>query len=371
MIVCGGKDLDSNGSVRPSTGRVVGMSLLAVLLGAALPILMLTEVLSLCPVLFLGGIFTVFFQCSTGWVPAALFIACQLGSTAWLCGPTVMAMDLVAAVLPALAVIRGTSRSQPFFEQLRQSLFCYVAGVAAAIVVAYMSYGGGMVQKFMDVMRAQFERMPDAALQPFVEAVNNALSAQGMTGMTGITVSDYRSSLMGVLDLMEQTYGQMLPGALLSGALVSAILTVLWGNWRLARRGLATSQSFVGMTEWHMPGHVTVGLMALWFVSFLVSRSDSPAGLAVSATVQQLACYAFVFQALSAMDRRYFERGMALKTRRVLIGIALAFSLAFRDIGTILMIVGILSALMGRQGLIRRRIEKQDKDDSDPDDPDA
>ena len=362
--------MNSNEMGRPTTGRVVGESLLAGLLGGLLPLLMLTEVLSLCPVLFLGGIFLVFFQCSAGWIPAALFIGAQLGSTAMLCGFTIMAMELVAAVLPGLAVVRGVARRQPFFEQLRLSLVYYGAGVVAAIVIAYMSYGSGMVQKFMDVMRTQFRRMPDAALQPLVEAVNSALSTQGLQGLTRITIADYRSSLMGVLDLMEQTYGQMLPGALLSGALVSAVLSALWGNWRMARRGLATSESFKGMTEWHLPGQVTAGTLLLWLVSVLLAQGNIAAGQAVSATVQQIACFTFVFQALAAMDRRYFERGMALKTRRVLIGISLAFSLIFRDIATLLMIVGILSALMGREGLIRRHMNRDDHDDSDQDDPD-
>ena len=361
--------MNSNGNV--STGATVFKCVLALVLGALLPVAMLIEVLSLCPVLLLGGLFTVFFQTSAGWLPAGLFLGAHIASTAFFCGPTVMAMVLVSGALPGLMSLRDARLRRPFFTQLRQGLFYYGAGMVAAIGVAYISFGSGMVQKFMDAMREQFNRMPDAALQPFVEAVNSALSAQSLPGLSGITVSDYRSSLMGVLDLMQQTYGQMLPGALLSGALVSAVLSTLWGNWRMARRGLATTESFTGMTEWFLPGQVTIGMLLLWGVSLLVAQGSIAAGDAVLATVQQLATYTFLFQALASMDRRYFERGMPLRTRRILIGVALAFSLIFRDVAGILMVVGILSALFGRKGLFRGRMDRNDNDDSDPDDPDA
>jgi elongation factor G len=65
--------------------------------------------------------------------------------------------------------------------------------------------------------------MPDAALQPFVDAINSTLGI-GVTGFEAFTVQSYRASLSGIVDLMQQTYAQNLPGALLSGAVLSGVL---------------------------------------------------------------------------------------------------------------------------------------------------
>ena len=76
----------------------------------------------------------------------------------------------MAAVLPALYVMRGVAAKRPFFEQLRGGILAFGAGLVAAMLIAYASFGGGMVARFVDMMRAEFARMPDAALQPIVDA---------------------------------------------------------------------------------------------------------------------------------------------------------------------------------------------------------
>ena len=365
--------MESKQVYRAPSGRTVGSILLALVVGALLPIAAVFQISLLIPVLMLGGILTVFFYSAAGWVPAGVFVAVQLGATGWFFGPTLMAMDLAAAVLPAVLLIPGIRGTRPFFDQMRASLLLYFGGMVGAVVIAYVSFGGSTIQHFMDVMRQQFRYIPDAALAPFVEAVNSALSMEGSQTFSGISISDYRASLMGVLDLMQQTYGQMLPGALLSGALVSAVLTVLWGNWRMAMRGIATTRSFVGMTGWFLPAHVTLGMLVLWVVSYALAQGGISSGGAVYATVHQLASFTFLFQALSAMDRRYLDQGMSFKWRRFLIGFTLFASLVFRDLATVLMIVGICSALFGRRGTMRRLMARNDggKGDSGPDDPDT
>ena len=355
---------------RPTTGRIIGATALAVALGLLLPVITLMQVMSLCPVILLGGVLTAYFYCAVGWVPTAAFVGAQLASTALLTGPAMMGMELAAAVLPGVLLIPGYQNRRPFFDQMRTALMLYFAGMVAAVFIAYASFGGNMIQRFMDVMRQQFRFIPDAALAPFVDAVNAALSGDGTRAIDGITVSDYRASLMGVLDLMQQTYGQMLPGALLSGALVSAVLTVLWGNWRMAMKGDATARSFVGMSQWFLPAQVAVGMLILWAVSYALAQGGISSGSAVYATVHQLSCFTFLFQALASLDRRYSARGMTLKWRRVVIGISLTLALISRDIATLLMILGILSALFGSHGIARKLMMRNEKDDGDPGDPD-
>ena len=82
----------------------------------------------------------------------------------------------------------SVTQKQPFFRQLNRGIVVYVAGLVAAMLAAYTMFGGGMIARFMDVLRVEFTRMPDAALQPFADAVNSALSLGGAPGGVSVEV---------------------------------------------------------------------------------------------------------------------------------------------------------------------------------------
>ncbi|MBR1820082.1 MAG: hypothetical protein IJ769_00515, partial [Clostridia bacterium] len=301
--------------------------------------------------------------------PAAVLIGAALASTLWLLGGAAMFMLLLAAVLPALYVSRGVALKRPFFEQLRAGIAVYAAGLVGAMLVASASFGGSMVAKFVDILRGEFTRMPDAALQPFVDALNSAMSLYGAGVNELYTVDMYRAQLSGILDLMQQTYAQALPGTLLSGALLSGVLSVLWGNWTVARQGRATNDSFVGLSGWFLPAQITFGMLALWLLGFIIAASGYAAGPTVYATARMLAGACFAIQALCAMDRRMLRAGRELSRRRLLIGILAVAALIISDFAMVLAIVGAASALFGSHGAVRRRVNGDSDDQSDRNDP--
>jgi len=239
------------------------------------------------------------------------------------------------------------------------------------MLVAYTAFGSGMVAKFVDVLRAEYNRMPDAALQPMVDAVNAMLPAAGGMGSPSMTVTAFRGQLSGVLELMQQTYAQVMPGALLSGAILSGILSVLWANWTMARRGMATNESFVGMSGWFMPAHLTLGALGLWAVGLILLLSGSANGPTVYMTIAQAVGAAFAVQALCALDRRMLRADRPLGRRRLLIGLLALAALLMRSLGSALAYVGVASALFGSHGAVRRWTQNRPKDppnDEYPDD---
>ena len=250
-------------NTRLPAGKMVGAIVLAAVLGMLLPLITLAQITLLLPVLMLGGLFAVYLQCYGGPAPACTFLAVGLISAGWLTGSTLMWILLAASLLPAAPLVFGISRKQPFFEQLRNAIVFYALGLLAALLIAYGSFGSGMIAKLMDAIRSEFARMPDAAFRPFVDAINSALGASGLQGFGAFTVQTYRAQLSGVLDLMQRTYAQTLPGTLLSGVVLSGTLSVLWGNWTLARRGMSTNESFIGMIRWFLPARITALLMCL------------------------------------------------------------------------------------------------------------
>ena len=361
--------MDSKTIVSAPPRRVVGGSILALVVGALLPLVAVLQITMLAPVLMLGGIFAVYLKARSGWAPAATLIGAALISTGYFLGVQIALLVLTAAMLPGLYTMRGVALKQPFFEQLNAGVIAFVTGLIAAVLIAYASFGGAMVARFADVLRTEFALMPDAALQPLVDAINSTLGAS-VTGFEAFTVQSYRASLSGIVDLMQQTYAQNLPGALLSGAVLSGVLAVLWGNWTMARQGMATNESFVGMSGWFLPARVSLGAVALWLAGLILTLSSYSGGTTAYQTICQLVGAGFAVQALAAMDRRMLAAGRSVTRRRVLITILAVVALLAPGIGSMLGYVGAASALFGSRGAVKLWLQQRQDDHSDHDDPD-
>ena len=361
--------MDFKQVVSVSKGRLIGNILLALAVGAALPIVAVFQIALLAPVLMLCGIFAVRMKARVGWVPPAVLFGAALASAMWFLGTTMALALLVAAVLPAIFCALAMQRKQPFFEQMKGGILAYGLGLVAAMLALYLIFGGNMVARFVDLIRQEFARMPDAALQPIVDALNSAFTLSGVRPAEVYTVEIYRGQLSGVLDLMQQTYAQALPGALLSGALLSGVLTVLWGNWTMARLGLATNESFIGMSRWFLPGQVSLGALALWIVGFILAASRYNGGATVYQAVCQLSGSIFVIQALSALDRWMLRGGASLSRRKVMITLMAVAALLLAEFGLVLSLIGAASALFGSHGVFKRPINGERDDQSDRDDP--
>lgn len=347
---------------RVTPGKLAWGIVLALAVGALLPFLMLLETVTLLPVMMLGGVFAVFLQCYAGWVPAALFMAAGLASTAWFTGTTVMWMLLLASFLPAGIAVRGIAARRPFFDQLRDAVIAYAVGLIAALGVAYSIFGAGMITQFMDAVRAEVAQMPNSAFTPFLDAFNSSLLLNGVRGMKMITVEAYRAQVNSVIDLMQETYAQMLPGTLLSGVVLSGVATTLWGNWRMARRGMATDESFAGMSRWFLPSQITVGALVLWLTAYIISASSYQNGGIVYMTAYQLVSTLFTIQAVAAMNRRMIKGGRSLRARRILLALLLIASALARTVALLLFAIGLTSALFGSHGAIKLWMEKRQKD---------
>lgn len=351
---------------RPAKGLVGGV-ILGLVIGAVLPFVALVQISLLVPVLMLGGIFTVALKARYGWAPACALAAAAMASSAWFIGMTIALMLLAASLAPALAIVRAMGRKAPFFEQMKLGVAAYGLGLLAAMLVMYAGYGAGMVARFVDLLRAEYDRMSDAALMPLVEWVNTALSAGGALGVRQMTVEQFRAQMTGILDLMQQTYARMLPGTLLSGALLSGVLSVLWGNWIMARQGRATNESFVGMSRWFLPPGVTGGCVAMWLAGLLLAYGGYENGATVYATISALVGATFAIQALCAADRRMLAAGRSLARRRTLLVIVSVLALLLPDLGMVLSYLGMFSALFGSHGAVRKWRDGRQNDRSDDD----
>ena len=360
--------MNANQTYRVSGGKLFGAIVLAIVVGAITPIVGMMEMASLMPVVLPSGVFMVFLYCFAGRLPALLYMAVQLTSAAALLNTTFMAIFMAAGTLPALFVMRGIAQKRGFFEQMRLSILAYAAGLVAAVVIAYMTYGGNMIGRLVDALKAQFSLMPDEVFAPFLDAINSAISASSLPGIGSMTMSTYRAQITGVLELMGEAYGQTLPGTLMSGSLLAAVISVVWGNWLLSRRGLATNESYAGMTRWFLPAQATLGLMLIWVVSYILAQTKYSGGETAWLAVNSLLGVVLTIQALSAMDRFFYKRGAPGSRRHLIMALALIGGLLFQTIGFALCSVGAMSALFGSHGALRALINRRKDDHSDSDD---
>ena len=355
--------MTSNDPSRVSGGKLALGIVLALIVGALTPLITVLEMSVLMPVVLPGGVFMVFLFCYAGPLPAWLFTIVHLAAAGVLLGERFLLMLLVSGTVPALVCMRLIVLKKPFFDQMKLGVATSLAGMLAAVTVAYMSFGGNMIERMADMLKAQFALMPDAFFAPFVDMINSAMST-GIPGVKVMTVQSYRAQVSGILDLMSEVYQKSLPGALLSGAALTGVLSVLWGNWLRARRGLATEASYVGPTRWFLPRNVTLGLTLMWIAAFILSETRYAQGETVYFTVYSLASLAFFIQALGAIDRFFFRRGMPDGRRRALLVIALILGLLFRFINTLLFAIGAGSALFGSHGAFRRPLPGGNDDDT-------
>jgi len=370
MIENGGTILDSRQVNQAARGKLAGSVALAILIGAVLPFAAVFQISLLMPMLMLGGIFATYIKVRDGWIPVGALFAAALGVSLWAMGPLLTLVWMTASLLPALAVMRAMERKAPFFEQLRLGICAWGSGLLLAILIAYMSFGGGMIVRFIDLLRTEYSLMPDGALQPLVDWINALLPAAMPGAGAGMTVADFRVQISGMLDLLQQAYAQILPGAMLSGALLSGIVAVLWGNWAMARRGRATNESFVGMSRWFMPAEVAIGGVALWLAGLVLMNTGAENGATIYMTIAQTVGAAFAVQALCALDRRLMRAGRELKGRRVPIVLLAVAGVLIRGVGSVLAYVGAASALFGSHGAISGKLRSRRQDHSDDNDSD-
>lgn len=345
--------MTSNQPYRISGGKLALAMLLALVVGAAAPVLSLLQVGLLLPVIVIGGVFMVFLYVYAGRLPAWLFLTVQLLTANLLVNDTFMWMLLAAGSIPALLCMRGIAARRPFFEQLRVSMAMFCLGMLAALGIAYAQYGAGMIARATDGLSGLFAQMPDAFFEPFVSAVNSAIPGSELPGGP-MTVARYRSMITGVLALARETYQAALPGTLLSGAATAGILSTLWGSWLLARRGLATEDSYVSPERWFLPSGVTGGLSLMWLAAMLIAHSGYASGQSVQTAAFDLLNLAFSFQAVGAIDRYMLRRNKSDRFRQVVIVAVILLGWVLRVLGLALFLIGSGSAMFGSHGALRQ-----------------
>lgn len=341
---------------RPSVGRMIFSCIAALILGVLHPFLTVYQVMMPMALPCVAAMSAIALYASAGMLPVILLAVAAI-AVSWLgLGTALTAVWLPLCAVPTIVAIAQLRGTKPFFIQLRRVLIAGLGGVAASVLLAALFFGADVISAMMTQLEAMFE-----SIMPEIWKVYGSTLADSGIEMT---YEEFASTYFSMLKVMQQYYQLYLPANLLTGAALTSVLSVLWGNWIAARRGHATAQSFLGLHEWFMPANMTYGALMTLAAAFVLKLTSLRGAQTAWFAVAQLSELAFGFQALASNDRRMKERGSSRRRRTLMATLVILcvwiFRLSLLDVSfsTILAVLGGASALFGRKGALRAWLDK-------------
>ncbi len=337
-----------------SAARIVTCSIIALILGALQAIAFIFQVMLPMPSISIAMMVSVALFSYSGMIPAGIMIAASIGSSLYGLGMLPGLVSLVTWVVPAVITMVGISQKRPFFDQLMCSVIAAVGMIALAVVAAALYAGSDLITTIVDQMRDIFEIQKDLLWETTQSMFNSA--------ETTVTIDDYTQMYNQIFNTFESYYDYYLLSNLLCGAIISSLVAVLWGNWLQARQGEATRDSFCGLSEWFLPVNITYGLILSFAAAYIISKTSLSVGQTVWIVVRDITKLIFTIQAFAAMDRRMRSKGAGRGRRTTVIVLIIILGMLFGNVLIIsvyelLAIVGCASALFGRKGALRSRID--------------
>ena len=362
---------------RRSVGRTVGFTVLAAVLGLAMPLVLSIELImpmfglsmnaamlttsvasalmTTTPFLLLTVPLSAALERAAGRVPA--YVLLGVSTLAMLLMGPVYALMYALAVLPcAIVVIGGVRAAKPFSEQVRMALIAAVGGLFALVLTALICFGRDMIGTAAE----EFNTMYMTNLRFMYPALRSNFAASGVE----VSLEELQQASSEVIGLVVNYYRDYLLSNLLCGAVLSALMALLWGNWLSARHGDATTQSFVGIHEWFLPANLTYGLLLMFAASVVVGLTGLAGAGKTAIIVRGLCVMAFAIQGVGAWDRRMKDSGRSRTYRTVWIAVFMVAGLlgGVRLFGLslfrLMALGGVWSALFGRKGALKPKIDE-------------
>lgn len=331
--------------IKPSRGTVVFGSVVAFFLGIFQPFALIMQLILPMPGACVSMIAAAVLYAYAGVVPVVVLGIASVASTLLLGLPAVLCTALMLAA--AVVMIFGMRRKQPFFAQMPKAVIVSAAMAVAAIGVLTLFYGTEMVAHGVNQLRATFESQKDIFYQMLAPMISGSHEL--------LSLEEFVEVYYQMFNVLQVYYEYALVANLLTGAIASALLALLWGNWAMARRGEATVESFRGLGEWYLPANTTFGLLLMFAAGFVLQKIGMRGADSAWIVVRSLCGMAFIVQSMGAMDRRMKQNGSG-RTRRVVMLVLLVFvglffgQMIIMSLFELLTILGCYSALFGRKG---------------------
>lgn len=304
--------------------------------------------LALSSTVLLYPLILCFLFVKAGWMPV-LFSVTTFGGllTAMMNLPSMLLLALMQ-VVPAIVTIAVADRSAPYFTQLKASVFSFAGcSIALLLILGIMTKGSlvdAIITMMSDAMRAMPASMQDAVLSvAYPDLAENAGKSIPILG--NLVRTEYWEAFF--REMRESLLNEMLP-MLIKSALTTAFLCSYLTARSLRLQDRIHATAFVPISQWSLPGQVTVGILLTTLAAYLYDTFAATGSVSTFMTMFTIMECVFAVQGMAAWDRMLCA-GKAGFGRK-------AFSLGAMYViaPTILSAIGICSALFGRRGLLIR-----------------
>ena len=344
----------------------VGLASIIGLVGGAL--LSGSSALSLSMIFMTVPVLSLTLLAWAGPIPAALCLGSALVRVETSLGAAAMLAAAVVFVIPVGVAWLLSSRRAPYF---RSMVLVAVSQLGALLlVVLYLN-----LRFRMSVVDLLLAKMTEAQQSLPAAAQNLILELFGSFGLlTEETVSQIAS---GTLDAagreeafqllysrVEYLFKLTMPSILLTSSMLTGVLAVAIPTRIHVRYGDEPVYPHVSLHQWFIPSSTAVGLLVVLVTSYIIRASGVSGADSATVAIQSVVFMFFTLQGVAALDRMLRMRGWRRGSRAVFLALFTLFiNYPFRMVS----VIGALSMLFGRQGLVtlwlKKRQEEKDKEE--------
>lgn len=300
-----------------------------------------------------------------GLAPALVYLGASLGSVATTWGAALAAAGLLLFALPSAAVIALMLRRAPYFTRLKAAAGAQLCSLLALVLILYAGLGRSLVDVLMEAMTAWADELP----APLVTMMLQQFALTGMldTESAGMVLSGAltaEQSLAALHEIFQQTGEALrltLPAMLVSSGMITGVLATVIPGRICALRG--DDLEYVPVSGWHVSVQLTLGALVALVTALALNWTRVNGAESVMVAVRMGVAVIYTVAGVAALSRRFKELGRSTVFRVFMIGLPLLF------VPTLVLVIGVCSALFGRQGHIsgylRKKAEERDKGDGD------
>jgi hypothetical protein len=274
---------------------------------------------------------------------------------------------LLLMIVPAAAMIYASEKRMKYFHRLAVGIGAHIAVLLIGVTAVYAGLKIDLVETLTASMREGMNLLPGGSVTVVLEQFKmyGLLTEESLAELNGgfVTAGDISKVLDQGFDSLTYLPKQGMLAALLSSGMLSGLLaTAITSRIRL-NCGCQTAAEHVMIERWRMPPSV-VGMMAAGAAAgFVMNYSGVDGSESVAMVCMLLTTELLIVQGITALLRRFREVQAGKVIRNLLIAGSILTAPGFLEI------VGLLSLLIGSEGVItkwmKKRIEERESEDDE------
>lgn len=346
-----------NSCFNESRGKYIVAYLLAVATAVFTPLAVMGELLSVRTVWMLPSIGYVFLRNYADNGAANFSALFTLIASARLLDVRFMLVIFVMCILPILVLRIFEKRSRSFGERMQAAVIAFLVCAVLSVVLMYVFFGGNMIENYLGKLSELLRSISEEELSGGLNMISGFLNEE-------ITVEQFYLLFDESIQNLISLYKLNMTGLLLSGAMLSAVVTTWLDGMLRHRNNPEDENACLPIDKWYLPASTTGGLLLIFGISLILYFANESYGMTVFASVYRIVVAAFCVQGFASVRRR----ALAFKKKALGVILTLGYLLLWLfGASTYFALYGVCSAVFGSGGVFKQHMDAkmhhEDKDD--------